>query len=199
MFVFVLFALIVCACAVNASVSVHSPINPHSLEALAAVVAAAGDRYSARPVDLSTIVVRPRAVGAAGPAPTVLMHGLGDAGSNAGMQSLASSVMKAHPGAYAVAVDVANTVQSFVTPIKLQIEELAAAIKKDAKLSNAPEINMVGLSQGGLVIRGYAQRYAGRNGYPAVKSLVSICGVQNGASNGSTADFIFSFTFPLPQ
>ncbi len=73
--------------------------------------------------------------------------------------------------------------QSFITPIHLQIEELAAAIKADPKLAAAPEINLVGLSQGGLVIRGYAQRYAGTPGYPAVKNLVSICGVQNGVFN----------------
>jgi palmitoyl-protein thioesterase len=154
-----------------------------SLAALARVIAAAGDRYSARPVNVSRVTVRARR-GAAAPAPTVLMHGLGDAGSNAGMQSLAQSVAAAHPGAYAVAVNVANTVQSFVTPIKLQIEELAAAIRADATLAAAPEINMVGLSQGGLVIRGYAQRFAGTAPhYPRVKSLVSICGVQNGVFN----------------
>jgi hypothetical protein len=108
-----------------------------SSAALARVIAAAGDRYTVRPVDVSRTTVRARRAGAASPAPTVLMHGLGDAGSNAGMQSLAQSVVAAHPGAYAVAVDVANTVQSFVTPIKLQIEELAAAIRADAKLAAA--------------------------------------------------------------
>ena len=34
--------------------------------------------------------------------PVVLMHGLGDAGSNPGMQSLAQSVMAKYPGSYAV-------------------------------------------------------------------------------------------------
>jgi hypothetical protein len=34
--------------------------------------------------------------------PVVLMHGLGDAGSNPGMQSLAQSVMTKYPGSYAV-------------------------------------------------------------------------------------------------
>ena len=76
-----------------------SSVDPRSTEALNLIVAAAGDKYSARPVDLASIRVRARAPGAAGPAPTVLMHGLGDAGSNAGMQSLAQSVEKAHPGA----------------------------------------------------------------------------------------------------
>ena len=41
----------------------------------------------------------------------------------------------------------------------------------------------MGLSQGGLVGRGYAELYAGRPGYPKVKNLVSICGVQNGVFN----------------
>jgi palmitoyl-protein thioesterase len=111
------------------------------------------------------------------------MHGLGDAGSNAGMQSLAASVMKAYPGAYATAVNVANTLFSFIVPIMAQVHELAAAIKADAQLAGAPEINMVGLSQGGLVIRGYAEVYGGTPGYPRVKNLVSICGVQSGVFN----------------
>jgi len=169
------------ALALAASASAAPP--SFGLDALAAIVAAAGDRYSARPLR-AAVAPRARAPGAPAPAPTVLMHGLGDAGSNAGMQSLAQSVAAAHPGAYAVAVDVANTVQSFVTPIKLQVEELAAAIRADARLSAAPEINLVGLSQGGLVIRGYAQRFAGTAPYyPRVKNLVSICGVQNGVFN----------------
>ena len=115
--------------------------------------------------------------------PTVLMHGLGDAGSNAGMQSLAQTIMTAYPGSYASAVNVANTLFSFVVPIMDQVEELAAAIKADPKLANAPEVNMVGLSQGGLVIRGYAEVYGNATGYPRVKNLVSICGVQNGVFN----------------
>jgi palmitoyl-protein thioesterase len=172
------------AVAATAAAQAAAPIDPRSLEALAAVVAAAGDRYTPRPVDVAAVTRRTRAPGAPAPAPTVLMHGLGDAGSNAGMQSLAQSVMAAHAGAYAVAVDVANTVQSFVTPIKLQIEELAAAIRADARLRGADEINLVGLSQGGLVVRGYAQRFAGTAPfYPRVKNLVSICGVQTGVFN----------------
>lgn len=115
--------------------------------------------------------------------PTVLMHGLGDAGSNSGMQSLAQTIETAYPGAYAVAVNVANTLFSYVVPIRDQIEEFAAAIKADPKLANEPEVNLVGLSQGGLVVRGYAELYAGRPGYPKVKNLVSICGVQNGVFN----------------
>ncbi len=77
----------------------------------------------------------------------------------------------------------ANTLFSFIVPINDQVDELAATIKADPKLQHEPLINLVGLSQGGLVIRGYAEKYGGRNGYPGVKSLVSICGVQNGVFN----------------
>ena len=124
---------------------------------------------------LNLSLITPRAAApAASYTPTVLMHGLGDAGSNAGMQSLAQSVETAYPGAYATAVDVANTLFSFIVPINDQVDEFAAAVMADPKLKSAPLINVVGLSQGGLVIRGYAERYAGRNGYPGVKNLVSI-------------------------
>ena len=68
-------------------------------------------------VDLASITVR----GAPGVyTPTVLMHGLGDAGSNAGMQSLAQSVETAYPGAYATAVNVANTVSADANPLAHQ-------------------------------------------------------------------------------
>lgn len=132
-------------------------------------------------VDVAAIAVRGGS--SAAYTPTVLMHGLGDAGSNAGMQSLAASVEKAYPGAYATAVNVANTLFSFIVPIMDQIHELAAAIKADARLAGAPEVNVVGLSQGGLVVRGYAEVYGGTPGYPRVKNLVSICGVQSGVFN----------------
>ena len=53
--------------------------------------------------------------------PVVLMHGLGDAGSNPGMQSLAQSVMTKYPGIYATAVDVADGLLSFLEPMKSQV------------------------------------------------------------------------------
>ena len=83
--------------------------------------------------------------------PTVLMHGLGDAGSNAGMKSLAQTIEVAYPGSYATAVDVADGFLSFVVPVQQQVDELAATIQADPKLANG--FNLVGLSQGGLIVR----------------------------------------------
>jgi len=109
--------------------------------------------------------------------PVVLMHGLGDAGSNPGMQSLAQSVMAKYPGSYAVAVNVANGLDSFITPVQDQVDQFAKTVKADPKLANG--FNVVGLSQGGLIVRAYVQQYND----PPVYNLVSICGVQNGVFN----------------
>lgn len=113
--------------------------------------------------------------------PVVLMHGLGDAGSNPGMQSLATSIMAAYPGSYATAVDVANGLFSFIVPMQDQVDEFASTVKADQKL--AAGFTAIGLSQGGLIIRAYVEQYAGRGGYPPVDQLISICGVQNGEYN----------------
>ncbi len=104
--------------------------------------------------------------------PVVLMHGLGDAGSNPGMQSLAQSVMAKYPGLYAVAVDVADSIDSFLEPVQQQVDEFAKVVASDPKLAGG--FNVVGLSQGGLIIRAYVQQYNN----PPVFNLVSICGVQ---------------------
>lgn len=143
---------------------------------------ASGSRFIARPLDLSTTPVL--GATASNYTPTVLMHGLGDAGHNAGMQSLAQSVMTAYPGSYAVAVDVADGLFSFITHINDQVDELARVIKANGNINGSAEINLVGLSQGGLIARGYIERYAGRApGYPGVKNFVSVCGTQNGIYN----------------
>lgn len=115
---------------------------------------------------------------AGGPSAVVLMHGLGDAGSNPGMQSLAKSIMTKYPNSYAVAVDVANGLASFFQRMPDQTAEFAKAVSSDPKLKDG--FDVIGLSQGGLTIRDYVQNYAGRNGYPAVRKFISICGVQNG-------------------
>ena len=106
--------------------------------------------------------------------PVVLMHGLGDAGSNAGMQSLAQSISAAYPGLYSVAVDVGDGILSFIEHIQTQVDAFAAVVAADPKLARG--FSAVGLSQGGLIVRGYIEQYNN----PPVRNFVSICGVQNG-------------------
>lgn len=109
--------------------------------------------------------------------PCVLMHGLGDAGSNPGMQSLAASISKAFPGKYAVAVDVDDTIASFLTPMQKQVDDFAAAVKADANLVTG--FDAIGLSQGGTILRGYVEQYND----PPVRNLITLSGVMNGVFN----------------
>ena len=102
------------------------------------------------------------------------MHGLGDAGTNPGMQSLAQHVAAAFPGMYATSISVADGAASIFTLIDKQVDEFAAAVRADPKLAGG--FNGVGLSQGGLILRAYVQKY----NQPPVHNLVSICGPQNG-------------------
>lgn len=106
--------------------------------------------------------------------PVVLMHGLGDSGSNPGMQSLAKSIMTKYPGSYATAVDVADGMSSIFQKIQPQVDQFAKVVKADPKLANG--FNVVGLSQGGIIIRAYVEQYND----PPVKRFVAICGVVNG-------------------
>lgn len=139
--------------------------------------------------------------------PVVLMHGLGDAGSNPGMQSLATSISAAYPGTYAVAVDVADGFFSFITAMETQVDQFAQVVQADPNLKNG--FSAVGLSQGGLVVRGYIEKYNN----PPVHSFVSICGVQGGEYNcpleidilpfvcsifeSNPYDFLFNGSIPL--
>jgi len=106
--------------------------------------------------------------------PVVLMHGLGDSGANPGMQSLAQSVSAKYPGMYATAIQVADGMDSFFTLMGDQVDQFAAAVRKDPKLAKG--FNAVGLSQGNLVVRGYIQKYND----PPVFNFVSICGPHEG-------------------
>jgi palmitoyl-protein thioesterase len=53
-----------------------------------------------------------------------------------------------------------------------QVDAFAKVVQADAKLAGG--FNVVGLSQGGLIVRAYVQQVNN----PPVYNLVSICGVQ---------------------
>jgi len=106
--------------------------------------------------------------------PTVFMHGLGDSGGNRGMKNLAKTVSDTYPGAYSVAVKVADGISSYTENMDKQVKEFAEAVKADPNLADG--FNAVGLSQGGLIVRAYVEQYND----PKVHNLVSLCGPQGG-------------------
>lgn len=106
--------------------------------------------------------------------PVVFMHGMGDAGANPGMQSLAKTVSEAYPGKYAVALDVADGLASILEPLDRQLHEFVRAVRSDARLSSG--FDAVGLSQGNLLVRAYIERV----NEPPVRRFVSICGPMEG-------------------
>lgn len=167
------------------------------------------NRYHAPRINLTNIQVRE--TNNTGCIPTILMHGLGDASTNSGMESLAQSIMTAFPGCYAVCAPVGDGLFSFIIPIQDQVNEFIQVVRNDPILAAADEINVVGLSQGGLIVRGYIEQRASTD--PAVKNFVSICGVQNGVYNcplelqvipflcdifeSDPYNFLFNGSFPL--
>jgi palmitoyl-protein thioesterase len=114
------------------------------------------------------------ALGSADTTPVVFMHGMGDAGPNPGMQSLARTVTELYPGKYSVALSVADGIASILEPMDRQLAEFTAAIRADPKLQNG--FDAVGLSQGNLVVRAYIERV----NCPPVRRFVSICGPMEG-------------------
>jgi palmitoyl-protein thioesterase len=106
--------------------------------------------------------------------PVVFLHGMGDAGSNPGMQSLCKTASTKYPGLYSVCSNVANGISSITTVLDKQIEEFTASVRADPKLANG--FTAVGLSQGNLVLRGYIERINN----PPVHKFISICGPHNG-------------------
>lgn len=109
--------------------------------------------------------------------PTVFMHGLGDSGSNRGMKNLAKTVEDAYPGAYSIAVDVADGMKSYTSSIDSQVSDFAKVVASDPQLAKG--FNAVGLSQGGLIVRAYVEQFNN----PPVHNLISLCGPQGGVGD----------------
>jgi palmitoyl-protein thioesterase len=121
--------------------------------------------------------VNDNSVGDASYIPTVFMHGLGDSGSNRGMKNLAKTVSDTYPGAYSVAVDVANGMSSYTSSLESQVDDFAKTVSADSNLAKG--FNAVGLSQGGLIVRAYVEKYNN----PPVHNLLSLCGPQGGVGD----------------
>lgn len=120
--------------------------------------------------------------------PVVFLHGMGDSGSNPGMQSLCQTARDAYPGLYVVCANVANGLASVTTPISSQVDELSQLVKADPRLAHG--FNAVGLSQGGLVLRGYVESV----NKPPVFRLITICAPHEGIGSCPT---VYHLVCPL--
>ena len=122
--------------------------------------------------------------------PVVFLHGMGDASSNPGMQSMCRTASDMYPGLYVVCANVADGLASITTPIAEQVDELADLVKADARLANG--FHAVGLSQGGLVLRGYVERHND----PPVRRLISVCTPHAGISSCPSSS-LYKMVCPL--
>ncbi|ETV65943.1 hypothetical protein H257_17486 [Aphanomyces astaci] len=106
--------------------------------------------------------------------PVVIMHGMGDAALNPGMQRLRKAVA-ARLGAYVTNVQIGasqaeDTSNGFFMNLDKQVDYFARVVAEDQHLRHG--FNALGFSQGNLVIRGYVERYNN----PPVQSFISIHG-----------------------
>ncbi|CAK4079723.1 unnamed protein product [Aphanomyces euteiches] len=106
--------------------------------------------------------------------PVVVMHGMGDAAQNPGMQRLRKAI-EDRVGTYVTNVQIGSsqaedTLNGFFMNLNKQVDYFANVVAKDPKLANG--FNAMGFSQGNLVIRGYIERYNN----PPVHSFLSVHG-----------------------
>mmetsp|Transcript_31411 Transcript_31411/g.101554 ORF Transcript_31411/g.101554 Transcript_31411/m.101554 type:complete len:340 (-) Transcript_31411:290-1309(-) len=124
-----------------------------------------------------------------GPA-VVLLHGVGDSSTNQGMASLCDSVRQRIPGSYVVCASVAEGTASLTMSMEAQIDALAASLAADARLASG--FHAIGLSQGGLVLRGYVERCVA----PPVRRLITISTPHSGIGACPTGK-LWAYLCPL--
>ncbi len=106
--------------------------------------------------------------------PAVIVHGMGDAGTNAGMKSICATVGEKYPGIFTLCSTTADGVASITTRMPEQVEQFHAEILSHPELANG--FDAVGLSQGNFLIEAYVALINN----PPVHNFVSICGPLEG-------------------
>jgi palmitoyl-protein thioesterase len=106
--------------------------------------------------------------------PSVIVHGMGDAGTNPGMESICKTVRDKYPGAFVLCSTTADSAKSIFTKMTTQVEEFTAEVRSHPELAKG--FNAVGLSQGNFLIEAYVALVND----PPVYNFVSICGPLEG-------------------
>ncbi|CAF2525674.1 unnamed protein product [Rotaria sp. Silwood2] len=104
--------------------------------------------------------------------PVVLMHGI--TSTAAGMEELASWIRASFPGIYVISVEIGNgKVDSFLLPIDRQVEQFCDTVYADDHLRQG--FNILGYSQGSIIIRGAVERCS-----LPVYNLITLSGIHQG-------------------
>ena len=78
---------------------------------------------------------------------------------------------------------VEDIVGGFLRPLEPSVDYFAEVLKNDSSIAAAGGVfNAIGYSQGNVIIRGYAELYAGKEGYPKLNHHLSMFGMHMGVA-----------------
>ncbi|UJR07455.1 hypothetical protein I4U23_011744 [Adineta vaga] len=104
--------------------------------------------------------------------PVVIMHGVTATAAN--MNELAGWIRQTYEGIYVTAIEIGNGYDdSFLFPMNKQVEIFCQTILSDLKLKQG--FNLIGVSQGSLIVRGAVERCS-----LPVYNLITLVGVHQG-------------------
>ncbi|CAF3398845.1 unnamed protein product [Rotaria socialis] len=104
--------------------------------------------------------------------PVVLMHGV--TSTAADMNELGGWLTASFPGIYVISIEIGNGYEdSFLLPMNKQVELFCATVLADEHLHDG--FNMLGVSQGSLIVRGAVERCS-----LPVYNLITLVGVHQG-------------------
>jgi palmitoyl-protein thioesterase len=104
--------------------------------------------------------------------PVVLMHGVTATASD--MDELAGWLRQSFEGIYVVSIEIGNGFDdSFLLPMNRQVELFCQTVQSDVNLKEG--FNMVGVSQGSLIVRGAVERCS-----LPVYNLITLVGIHQG-------------------
>jgi palmitoyl-protein thioesterase len=118
------------------------------------------------------------------PLPVILWHGLGDNYAADGINNVVEIIQNVNEGTFVYPIRLAEDPSSdrsasFLGNLTEQIQKVCDDIAAHPILSTAPAIDALGFSQGGVFLRGYAQRCNN----PPIRSLVTFGSPHNGISD----------------
>ncbi|KAF1808177.1 palmitoyl-protein thioesterase 1 precursor [Eremomyces bilateralis CBS 781.70] len=112
--------------------------------------------------------------------PLIVWHGLGDTFDSEGLQSVAKLAAEVHPSTYVHVIRLgedasADRTATFYGDLNVQVQQVCDDLSQHPNISSAPVVNALGFSQGGVFLRGLAERCG-----PRIANLVTFGSPHNG-------------------